>query len=345
MKFSSRLVYWYNKNKRDLPWRETKDPYKIWISEVILQQTRVTQGLPYYIKFLKKYPSLNELSQAREKEVLLLWQGLGYYKRAINLLESAKKIVKANNGVFPNTFKDILKIKGVGDYTASAISSICFDEKEVVVDGNVFRFISRLFGIKRDITLKSTLIFFKKKLKFLIENSNPGDFNQALMEFGALQCIPNKPLCYSCIFKLECKAYLMNDIKSYPQKKMKSFKKERFFNYIVISSNKKLLFRKRVGTDIWKNLYEFPLIEGKCSNLSQIVNKKEFNVLTNKMKNPPRFLEVVNVKHLLTHQILKIKFWIFISEGFVDNSLSINEIRNLPKPAVIYDFINKHLKS
>ena len=345
MKFSSRLVYWYKKNKRDLPWRETKDPYKIWISEVILQQTRVTQGLPYYIKFLEKYPSLNELSQAREKEVLLIWQGLGYYKRAINLLESAKKIAKTNNGVFPNTFNDILKIKGVGDYTASAISSICFDEKEVVVDGNVFRFISRLFGIKRDITLKSTFVFFKKKLKLLIENSNPGDFNQALMEFGALQCLPNKPLCHSCIFKLECKAYIMNDIKSYPKKKMKSFKKERFFNYIVISSNKKLIFRKRVGTDIWKNLYEFPLIEGKHSNLSQIVNKKEFNVLANKMKKPPRFLQVIDVKHILTHQILKIKFWIFDSEGCLNNSLSINEIIDLPKPVVISDFIDKHLKS
>ena len=188
MKFSSKLFYWYQKNKRDLPWRETKDPYKIWISEVILQQTRVNQGLPYYIKFLEKYPSLNELSLANEKEVLLLWQGLGYYKRAINLLESAKKIAKTNNGVFPNTFNDILKIKGVGDYTASAISSICFDEKEVVVDGNVFRFISRLFGIE-SIKLKSTFNFLKKT-KSLIENVKPGDFNQALMEFGALQCLP-----------------------------------------------------------------------------------------------------------------------------------------------------------
>ena len=156
---------------------------------------------------------MNELSQASEEEVLLLWQGLGYYKRAINLLESAKTIVKKNNGVFPNTFDDILKIKGVGDYTASAISSICYSEKEVVVDGNVFRFISRLFGIKKDIRLKSTFIFFKKKLKSLIENVNPGDFNQALMEFGALQCLPTNPLCDSCIFKLQCKAYTMRDIK------------------------------------------------------------------------------------------------------------------------------------
>ena len=159
MKFSSKLFYWYKKNKRDLPWRKTKDPYKIWISEVILQQTRVNQGLPYYNKFIEKYPSLNELSLASEEEVLLLWQGLGYYKRAINLLESAKIIAKKNNGIFPNTFDDILKIKGVGDYTASAISSICYGEKEVVVDGNVFRFISRLFGIKKDINEKLKLLF------------------------------------------------------------------------------------------------------------------------------------------------------------------------------------------
>ena len=219
MDFSSKLINWYQKNKRDLPWRKTNDPYKIWISEVILQQTRVNQGLPYYIKFLDRYPSLYDLSLANEKEVLLLWQGLGYYKRAINLLESAKTIVKKNNGNFPSNFDDIIKLKGVGDYTASAISSICYGEKEVVVDGNVFRFISRLFGIKRDIKLKSTFIFFKNKLKFLIENVNPGDFNQALMEFGALQCIPIKPLCNSCIFKFQCKAYTLNDIESYPQKK------------------------------------------------------------------------------------------------------------------------------
>ena len=219
MDFSSKLIHWYQKNKRDLPWRKTKDPYKIWISEVILQQTRVNQGLPYYIKFLDRYPSLYDLSLANEKEVLLLWQGLGYYKRAINLLESAKTIVKKNNGNFPNNFDDIIKLKGVGDYTASAISSICYGEKEVVVDGNVFRFISRFFGIKRDIKLKSTFIFFKNKLKFLIENVNPGDFNQALMEFGALQCMPINPLCNSCIFKFQCKAYTLNDIESYPQKK------------------------------------------------------------------------------------------------------------------------------
>ena len=345
MNFSSKLFNWYQKNKRELPWRETKDPYKIWISEVILQQTRVKQGLPYYIKFLNKYPSLNKLSLASEEEILLLWQGLGYYRRAINLLESAKKIVKTNNGNFPNTFDDIIKIKGIGDYTASAISSICFGEKEVVVDGNVFRFMSRLLGIKRDIKLKSNLIYFKNTLKLLIEDLNPGDFNQALMEFGALQCIPNKPPCQSCIFKSECKAHLMKDVKSYPQKKVKIQKKQRHLNYIVMLSNKKLIFKKRVESDIWKNLYEFPLVEGKCSELKQIVNKKEFIDLNNKLTFPPKFLKLVNVKHLLTHQTLNIKFWVFISGGSFNNLRSFKEILNLPKPVVISDFIDKHLKS
>ena len=345
MEFSSILFNWYQKNKRDLPWRKTKDPYKIWVSEVILQQTRVRQGLPYYTKFTEKYPSLNELSLANEEEVLLLWQGLGYYKRAINLLESAKIIVKQNNGIFPNTFKDILKIKGVGNYTASAISSICFDEEEVVVDGNVFRFISRLFGIKRDIKLKSTFIFFKKKLKSLIENLNPGDFNQALMEFGALQCMPIKPLCDSCVFKLDCKAYIMKDVKSYPLKKNKVIKKKRHLNYIVMSANKKLILKKRDEVGIWKNLYEFPLIEGNYSKLDQIINKKEFIILIKKLKKPAKFLKTVTVKHLLSHQILNIKFWVFISEGYSKNSLSLKEIKNIPKPVVISDFINKHLKS
>ena len=165
------------------------------------------------------------------------------------------------------------------------------------------------------------------------------------MEFGALQCLPQKPLCYSCTFNLQCKAYLMEDVSSYPQKSRKILKKHRHLNYIVIKSNKNLIFKKRVGTDIWENLYEFPLIEGEYSKLDQIVKKKEFNVLTNKMKKPPKFLEVINVKHLLTHQILKIKFWVFNSEGCINNAISINEIINLPKPVVISDFINKHLKS
>ena len=345
MKLSSKLFYWYQKNKRDLPWRKTKDPYKIWISEVILQQTRVNQGLPYYTKFIKKYSSLNELSLASEEEILLLWQGLGYYKRAINLLESAKTIVKKNNGVFPNTFDDILKIKGVGDYTASAISSICYSEKEVVVDGNVFRFISRLFGIKKDIRLKSTFIFFKKKLKSLIENVNPGDFNQALMEFGALQCLPMNPLCDSCIFKLQCKAYTSGDIKSYPLKKIKIIKKKRYFNYIVISTNKKIIFKKRTGNDIWKNLYDFPLIEGNHSKLEQITNKKKFIILTKKLKTPIKFIKLVTAKHRLSHQILNIKFWLFFSEESFKNSVSIEGITNFPKPVVISDFINKHIKA
>ena len=345
MKFSIKLFNWYQKNKRDLPWRKTKDPYKIWISEVILQQTRVNQGLPYYTKFIEKYSSLNELSLASEEEVLLLWQGLGYYKRAINLLESAKIIVKNNKGIFPNTFDDILKIKGVGNYTASAISSICFSEKEVVVDGNVFRFISRLFGIKKDIKLKSTFIFFKKRLKSLIENVNPGDFNQALMEFGALQCLPTNPLCDSCIFKSQCKAYSTRDIKSYPFKKIKIIKKKRNLNYIVISTNKKIIFKKRTGDDIWKNLYDFPLIEGNHSKLEQITNKKKFIILTKKLKKSVKFIKVLTAKHQLSHQILYIKFWLFFSEESLQNSVSIEEIINFPKPVVISDFINKHLKS
>ena len=345
MKFSSKLFHWYLKNKRDLPWRKTKNPYKIWISEVILQQTKVKQGLPYYKKFIKKYSSLNELSLASEEEVLLLWQGLGYYKRAINLLESAKIIVKKNKGVFPNTFDDILKMKGVGDYTASAISSICYSEKEVVVDGNVFRFISRLFGIKKDIKLKSTFIFFKKKLKSLIENVNPGDFNQALMEFGALQCLPTNPLCDSCIFKSQCKAFKMRDIKSYPLKKIKIIKKKRYFNYIVISTNKKIILKKRTGNDIWKNLYDFPLIEGNHSKLEQIINKKKFILLTKKLKNPIKFIKLVTAKHSLSHQTLNIKFWLFFSGESFKNSVSIEATTNFPKPIVISDFINKHLKS
>ena len=208
--YTKAILKWYADNHRILPWRQTSDPYKIWLAEIILQQTRVTQGLPYYLNFIKKFPSVIKLANASEKEILLEWQGLGYYSRARNLHFSAKYIVNELNGKFPNTYLDLLKLKGVGDYTASAIASICFNEPTAVVDGNVYRVLSRFFGIETPINSSKGIKEFKKLAQRLLPPSNVGDYNQGLMEFGAKQCKPQSPDCLTCPLSDACVALQKN---------------------------------------------------------------------------------------------------------------------------------------
>ena len=219
MKWSETLLNWYYENKRELPWRKTDDPYHIWLSEIILQQTRVDQGLSYYKKFIQNYPTVFDLAAAKEDEVLKLWQGLGYYSRARNLHASAQWVVDKNKGVFPQTFKQLLLLKGVGDYTASAISSICFDEPQAVVDGNVYRFLSRCFGISTPVDSSTAHKEFKTVATRLMEGFSPGDFNQAVMEFGAVQCTPKKAHCSVCPFSSECRAFQEERVYEFPIKK------------------------------------------------------------------------------------------------------------------------------
>ena len=260
--FSKKLILWYLDHKRDLPWRTTAIPYYIWLSEIILQQTRVEQGLSYYQAFVSVYPTVKKLANASEQEVLKLWQGLGYYSRARNLHTTANYVSNELSGVFPTSYKELIKLKGVGDYTASAIASICFNEATAVVDGNVYRVLARYFGIATPINSSLGIKEFKNLAQQLIDIDNPGNHNQALMEFGARQCKPQKPNCEICIFNDSCIALQQKKVSELPVKLKKTKVKNIYFNYIVlISKNEKTFLQKRIGKGIWQNLYEFPVIE------------------------------------------------------------------------------------
>ena len=303
MIFSHSIIKWYNKNKRDLPWRKTKDPYKIWLSEIILQQTRAAQGLPYYETFAKKFPTVHHLANANEKVVMKTWQGLGYYSRARNLHYTAKFISKNLKGKFPSDFEEIKKLKGVGDYTASAIASFAFNKPYAVVDGNVFRVLSRVFGIKTPIDSTEGKKEFAEKAKSLLDKKNPGTFNQAIMEFGALQCVPQNPDCNKCPLKKNCKAFEKNLVDVLPIKSKKTKVRNRHFNYLVIKQKEKILIRKRTEKDIWQNLHDFPLIE-----TNKEISKKELLQLASDKNISIHSVSSV-FKHILSHQVIFAKFW------------------------------------
>lgn len=339
--FSNNLISWYRINKRDLPWRNTKDPYKIWLSEIILQQTKVAQGLPYYNRFIKKYPNVQVLAGASEKEVLKLWEGLGYYSRARNLHETAKIIVTNLEGIFPSTYKNLIKLPGIGDYTASAISSFSINEINPVIDGNVYRFLSRLLGILIPINTNKSLKEFRNIAKILISKKNPSDFNQAIMEFGSLVCKPKNPICNECIYQKSCFAYLNQKTLTLPLKNSKKKVKERFLNFLIIKSpDGNTVIEKRINKDIWQNLYQFPLIESEKpldkKNLSiklkeiQYLNSKdiEFYLYQNK-----------SFSHKLTHQNIHSSFWIFDVKKIKNNQTNIRNLDMYPFPKPISNFL------
>ena len=238
MKFSEKLIEWYRVNKRNLPWRLTKQPYKIWVSEIILQQTRIEQGEKYYYAFLEKYPNISELAKTNDEELLKVWEGLGYYSRALNMLKASRVVLNNYKGIFPSNYDDLIKLPGIGDYTASAISSICNNEVQPVVDGNVFRFLSRMFKIDLPIDKLKTKTYFKKLGFKLIDVVNPGDFNQAMMDYGSMVCRPKKFQCHKCLFSSNCKAFNSNTVMLYPFKEKRIKIKHRFpsFLKIVIST-------------------------------------------------------------------------------------------------------------
>ena len=260
-RFSTLLIDWYNDNKRDLPWRKTNDPYKIWLSEIMLQQTRVSQGLPYYKNFIKEFSSVQKLASAPEKKVMRLWQGLGYYSRARNLHKCSKIISRELHGKFPTDYSELLKLPGIGEYTASAIASIAFDKSHAVVDGNVFRVLARINGIDLDIISPKGKRYFFDLANSLIPKEQPGLFNQAMMEFGALHCTPKKPNCDECIFKKECVAFKTESQNLFPVKSKAAKHKKRYFNYFVIEKQGKIWMKERLEKDIWKGLHEFFLME------------------------------------------------------------------------------------
>jgi A/G-specific adenine glycosylase len=341
MIFNKTLTHWYSINKRSLPWRKTKNPYYIWLSEIILQQTQVKQGLPYYEAFVSYFPTIFDLAKADESEVLKLWQGLGYYSRARNLHAAANYIVDTLNGEFPDNYKDLLKLKGVGDYTASAIASICFDEATAVVDGNVYRVLSRYFGIDTPINTTKGAKEFKALAQELIDKEQPAEFNQAIMEFGATQCKPKNPDCNVCPFQESCMAFNENRIETLPVKIKMAKAKTKHFNYLVfVSEDGKTVLEKREGKGIWQNLYQFPLIETKHS-----VDATEFENQIGKhkaLKNTNYQWSLYNedaIIHKLSHQHLHTKFWIINLDRLPEDAIATQKIREYAVPTLIGNFI------
>jgi len=342
MKFSNLLILWYLQNKRDLPWRETINPYKIWLSEIILQQTRVDQGMSYYYKFVEKYPTVEALAKASEEAILKDWQGLGYYSRARNLHFSAKHIVNKLKGEFPTTYSEIIKLKGVGDYTASAIASISFHEPTAVVDGNVYRVLSRYFGISTPINSSQGIKEFKAKAQQLIDEEQPGIFNQAVMEFGARQCKPQSPNCSDCVLNKECVALITNNIKKLPVKEKKIKIRKRYFNYLVFKtpSNKTILEKRTSG--IWKNMYQFPLIEcDKELSRNELLKNELFTPYSNGLLS----IQLFNSKtiiHKLSHQHIFTKFWIVEVDAINDIDLDWEELAKYPVSKLIDNFLTEY---
>lgn len=340
MKFSNQLIYWYLQNNRDLPWRKTKNPYFIWLSEIMLQQTRVNQGLAYYLTFTKEFPTVFDLANASESKVLKLWQGLGYYSRARNLHFSAKYIAAELEGEFPSKYSEILKLKGVGDYTASAISSICFDEPQAVVDGNVYRVLARYFGIKTPINSSKGIKEFKELAQTLLDKSKPGTHNQAIMDFGALHCKPQNPLCESCPLNDSCVALEKQSIKELPVKEKKIKIRKRYFNYlVVITAQNQTMISERKGKGIWQGLYEFPLIETdqSCSltAIKSNSNLEDFGFSTEEFT----LFNEKEIVHKLSHQHLYTKFWIVKATKIMENGIEWNEIEKYPVPTLIANFL------
>ena len=333
--FSNKLINWYNHNKRDLPWRKTKDPYKIWVSEIILQQTRIEFGIKYYYKFIKRYPDIKKLANSKEMDLMKIWEGLGYYSRAINMFKTAKIVLNNFNGVFPLSYEELIQLPGIGDYTASAISSICNDELQVVVDGNVLRFLSRIHKIDLPIESIKTKKYFKKLGFKLIQDVKPGDFNQALMDYGSTICKPKKFDCNNCLFSSDCKAYNSNSVENYPVKKKKIKVKDRFLNYVVVVTNdNKTQIKKRDSSGIWKNLYEFPLIETKIETSAKQISKE----LDLNLKD---LLSVKKINHRLSHQLLHINFFVYKVDYKLDDLVDINTLASYPFPKPINKFISE----
>lgn len=345
--FAHKLITWYLEHKRDLPWRETNAPYYVWLSEVILQQTRVVQGLPYYLKFIELFPTVHDLAKASEAEVLKAWQGLGYYSRARNLHATAKEISEHRNGDFPDTYQELIKLKGVGDYTASAIGSICFNLPTAVVDGNVYRVLSRVFGIETPINSGQGQKEFKELAQQLIDKEQPGTFNQAIMEFGSQYCVPQNPNCNGCVFRDKCFAFQHQKVDVLPVKIKSKPVRNRYFNYLVfLSEDEKTLLRQRTGRGIWRKLYEFPLVESSTPvDIEELTKLDEFQTLISDLHIDS--LVIYNehpIVHKLSHQHIFARFWIVEIIGATSEFIPLSNIDEYAVPVLIENFITSFFK-
>ncbi|HEY4324303.1 MAG TPA: A/G-specific adenine glycosylase [Mucilaginibacter sp.] len=342
MNFNDDLLQWYEKNKRDLPWRNSSDAYVIWLSEIILQQTRVEQGLPYFYRFLEKYPDVEAFASAEEDDILKLWQGLGYYSRGRNMLKTARMVQELYNGKFPESYAQLIKLKGIGEYTAAAIASFSSNETKAVVDGNVYRVLSRYFGIDEPINSTKGKKIFQSVASELLNKQWPGLHNQAMMEFGAMLCKPKNPACGICPVKTGCHAFLHNATTSLPVKLNKVKVRERFFNYFLMADGNTILVNKRDESDIWANMYDLPLIETK----SLISPTELFNlpVVNEFFGTNIRVQEISQVKkHILTHQRLYVRLVILDNKPIkLKDNWFFTPAENLKKlavPKIIFIFI------
>jgi A/G-specific adenine glycosylase len=335
--FSTLIQSWYRLNARDLPWRRTKNPYAIWLSEIILQQTRVDQGMAYYLKFMDHYPTVERLASAQEDDVLNDWQGLGYYSRARNLHSAAKYIVEVHKGEFPRDYKEVLALKGVGEYTAAAISSFAHNDAYAVVDGNVYRVLSRYLGIDTPIDSTQGKKEFKEAAQGLLDKENPADHNQAIMELGALVCSPKKPDCENCPVQESCSAFASNNQLKLPVKSKKTKVRDRYLNYIITHKEEYILVKKRGDKDIWKGLYDFPLIETdkNVSIIEEQAAEYGFGSLDLDAEH----------KHILSHQRLHAKFWLseVIDESKLEEEfirIKTNELEDYPMPQLLIRYLS-----
>lgn len=346
--FAESLLLWHLDIERNMPWKGEKNAYLIWLSEIILQQTRVEQGLPYFLKFKAKYPTIIDLANAQEDEVMKLWQGLGYYSRARNLQGTAKIIRDDYQGVFPQTYEEIIQLKGIGAYTASAIASFAYEQYHAVVDGNVYRVLSRFFGIETPIdSPKAKKQFSELAYQLILLATSPSAYNQAIMDFGALQCKPASPVCAQCVLQIKCWAFQHNHVNNLPIKEKKIKVKERFFHYLVIRQNKNIFLHKRNAKDIWKNLYEFPLIEADKSLALNELKKQEYWKLIFKNETIKGILKPIATTQKLTHQKInaifveiELKNENFANENFIKTPFT--KIHNFAFPKIIdWYFQNK----
>ena len=341
------LINWYEQNHRDLPWRHQPTPYQVWLSEVILQQTRVNQGRDYYLRFIERWPTVADLAQASEEEVLKQWQGLGYYSRARNLHKCARQVMEQHNGKFPADFEQLKKLQGIGDYTAAAIASIAFGLPHAVVDGNVYRVLSRLYDIDTPININEGQKLFANLADELLNRNQPGLHNQAMMEFGALHCTPKNPNCLHCPLQAQCLAFQRQTVLQRPVKLQKLKVSTRFFNYLVIRIKDQIYLHKRNANDIWKNLYDFPCIESEMQMaVDEVVSSEKFmQLFGNKrftiVKTSPVFT------HKLTHRTIVAQF---IEIKLEEKLLQIEtkdlfltpekELENYPIPRLIDLYLN-----
>ncbi len=346
--FANTLIRWYGQHKRALPWRDTRNPYYIWLSEVILQQTRVAQGLPYYLKFTDAYPTVQDLAAAPEDEVLRLWQGLGYYSRARNMHHTARQIVDEYGGNFPDTYQELLKLRGIGSYTAAAIASFAFREQVAVLDGNVFRVLARVFGVTDDIAAPASRKIFQKLADTLVPADHPDTFNQAIMEFGAIQCTPLMPDCLFCPLQQACFAFNHGMVQELPVKSKAKAHRLRYFHYLVFEWQGQYYLRKRLAGDIWQGLYDFFLYESEDKQLNPEALLTELreagiNVAPEQVKLPHK-----EYKHTLSHQKITAKFY-YVKLGSRLKQEIVQEARltlfdsekidALPKPVLISNYL------